>query len=103
MLNYDWDERIHLIPRSNPVHESTGFDFGILEKIFDAENGVYVLIAAGWGFAGTMSAAYYLSQNWELLEKRFGSSPFALCLKVPWHHKNVQGYKSPQIIFSEAT
>jgi hypothetical protein len=78
-------------------------DYGILEKIIDKKNNSSVFIAAGGNFGATKAAAYYLARNWRALQKEFGNNGFALCIKVPQHFVDPDGYLHPQVIYKRRT
>jgi hypothetical protein len=76
------------------------FDYGILEKVYDKQNGNIIFVAAGLGFAGTMAAANYLVREWKTLAKNYGDACFTICLKTPWHYLNSEGFKTAEVIFT---
>lgn len=77
-------------------------DYGILEKVYDKDLGVYVFIAAGMGIAGTLAAIYYLSENWRVLEAKYKDREFALCLKSRFYQQNKEAYKNAQVVFQSS-
>jgi hypothetical protein len=56
---------------------------GFVQKIFDSQNQRYLFYVAGLSENSTAGSAYYLVNNWEYLNKTYGSdASFCILLKV---------------------
>lgn len=77
-------------------------DYGIVEKIIDKKNNSIVFITAGGNIGATKGCAFYLAKNWRSLQRRYGSKGFAICIKVPQHFVDPQGYANAQVVFQTA-
>lgn len=58
-------------------------DFGIIEKIVDAEGGRVFFVIAGLGSRGTRGCGWWLARNWDTLVNEFGGGEFGVVLQFP--------------------
>jgi hypothetical protein len=75
------------------------YEYGYIEKLIDPDHKTAVFIVAGYSIVATTVAAYYLTENWRLLQKRYGSKPFAVCLKVAESSLSWNWYMTPEVVY----
>lgn len=81
-----------------PGFKHPGIDMAILEKVWDEERKCTVFIAAGTGTNGTLTAVHYFITQWEELERRYGNTPFSICLECPRRAEKPMGYLDRKVV-----
>ena len=67
-------------------------DIAIIEKFYDKERNINVIIAAGATSQGTKAAIYHLVNNWATLYSHYKASPFAICLECNNYRIDPNGF-----------
>jgi hypothetical protein len=70
-------------PKQETLTANAQEDYAVVTKI--SKGGAIYFSCAGIDEEGTMTAANYLLQGWQSLERKVGSKDFYLCLKVEKH------------------
>ena len=83
---------------ADAVHRDREYDIAVLQRLWDAENRMFVFLAGGLGANGSRAAVEFLVKNWSALADGYEEGEFGICLRCPWYDLDPTGYERSEVI-----
>jgi hypothetical protein len=78
---------------------SMGDEVAVIQRINDLTTGITIFLCSGISGEGTYGATRYLSENWKILQKKYGENEFGIGLVFPNQISGSKQIVAPVVIF----